>query len=279
MKSTTFDIARRSLRTLWAHKYLWIIGFFAAAGSGSGGAQGSTDGGAAMAGGPPPAWLWPVLIAGAVIALAVGVAHIIAEGGLIDAVDRDESGREHSLRTALVSGLGSFWRVLGVKAAIAGLLLVSLAAASVPAILTAAGALPIWLGVVLSIPLVIVAVPWLLTLYFLRQYALRFVVIEDLGVRAGLQAARRFLHGRIALSVKLMVADGLGRAAVSLAGGAAILLTAGLLGGFTYLLGGVVPALVAGGLVAVPLVLAMSGITGAYGSSLWTLGYIEERGG
>jgi hypothetical protein len=59
--------------------------------------------------------------------------------------------------------------------------------------------------------------------------------------------------------------------------GAVCILPALLLGGGVYLLWGLVPALVAGGVLALPVALAVTGAIGVFRSSVWTLHFMEAR--
>jgi hypothetical protein len=44
-----------------------------------------------------------------------------------------------------------------------------------------------------------------------------------------------------------------------------------------YFLAGLVPAVIAGGVLAVPFVTAVVGATGAFQSALWTVAYLDGR--
>lgn len=274
--TTMIELAKRAWQTLRTHKYMWLFGFFAAAGTGSG-AQASGSNGAAGAAGDLPSWLIPVLIAASLAAIAASLAHVISEGALIEVVKRSQQDQPHDLRTGFRTGLSCFWRVLGLKVIVVLVAIVIMGAAATPGVLAAIGMFPTWAGAVASILLGLPAVPVLLTVYFIYKYALRFAVLEDAGVMAAVNRARGFLHGRIVYSLKLLVTDGLGRAVASSVGAAVVLVVGGSVGLLVYAAAGLVPALVVGGVLAAPVALALTGIIGTYQSAIWTIGYLEER--
>ncbi len=70
----------------------------------------------------------------------------------------------------------------------------------------------------------------------------------------------------------------LGHVGVGVAGLLA-LLPAAAAGAALYFTAGLAPALVVGGVLALPVVIGMAGTLGAYRSSVWTLGYISEARG
>ena len=56
-----------------------------------------------------------------------------------------------------------------------------------------------------------------------------------------------------------------------------VLIPAGLLAGLAYLIGGLVPAAVVGGVIAIPLIILVVGAMGTFRSSVWTLGFIDNH--
>ena len=173
-------IAKDSLDTAWNHKYLWLFGFFVAGASGGSGGQGGapTVGGAGVV----PDWVFVALAGGAILGLVALVMYIISEGALIEGVVRVRSGEPFSIKAGFRSGLNHFWRVLGIKVLMFLACLLSLVMVAAPAVLGHLGLIPIWLGVCFTAPLALVAVPWVLTLYFIYSYALRISVLERRGV-------------------------------------------------------------------------------------------------
>ncbi len=157
------------------------------------------------------------------------------------------------------------------------LVVLSVAVMAGPALLGVSGVVSLWLGAGLTAILALVAVPWLLTVYFVYEWSMRFAVFENRGVIASLRAAERFLHGRIGVSLKLLVMDAVGQMAGGMAGLVFALPAAGV-GAGVYLVAGLVPAIAVGAGLLLPFALSIVGARGVYRSSLWTLGWLEERG-
>jgi hypothetical protein len=154
----------------------------------------------------------------------------------------------------------------------------SIAWFTAPIWLLALGLIPWMAALLLALPAVLVAVPWLLTLYVIYAFALRIAVLENRHAVDAMHKARLFLHGRVLAGLKLLGAMALGHVGVGLAGILALLPVAALAGA-VYFTAGMVPAMVVGGLLALPIAFAMAGTLGAYRSSVWTVGYIEETRG
>ena len=88
----------------------------------------------------------------------------------------------------------------------------------------------------------------------------------------------RFLRGRLSLALKLLVIDGVARA-VSGVIGLPIALFAFGIGFAVYAMAGIVPALIAGGLIMLPVLVVTTSAHGTFRSSLWTHGVLDERPG
>ncbi|RDJ93323.1 hypothetical protein B4Q13_22680 [Lacticaseibacillus rhamnosus] len=65
----------------------------------------------------------------------------------------------------------------------------------------------------------LVGVPWLLTLYMWQAFAERIAVLENRRALDAMRKARLFLHGRLQLGLKLLVAGFIGVLFVSLLAG------------------------------------------------------------
>lgn len=269
-------IIKDTLHTVRRNRSLWFFGFFvAAAGGGGGGAPKGHAGGAA--GGPMPTWV----IAAVVFALLLGVAglvmHVVSEAALIDGVRRARRGERTEVKAGLSTGLRYFWRMVGIKVANFATVLVTTACAALPlaAVLLAGG--PVWAGAIGTAALAVTLLPWLLSVYFTYEYALRAAVVEDLGVRASIRQGFRFLHGRLSGSLWLLVASGFGQAAAGVVG---LVLAApvALIGLLVYLAAGTLPAVITAGVLMVPLAACLVGALGTYRSGVWTHGYLEGRG-
>lgn len=278
------DLAKEALELMWRRKYLWLFGLFAGAGGGGGGNGSSSAGvgpGGAAAGAKDgmPEWGVPLLVglvALAVVFTIVGVVlHVVSEAALIEGVRRDRTGERLGIRRGFTVGVGYFWRVLGLKVLFVFAFLVPVAVVATPAILGAAEVIPLGAGIAGSVLLALPAVPLLLTVYFLYEFSMRFAVLENRSARESMTAAYRFLHGRIVDSLQLLLIAIVGRM-----GGALVLVTLLLpvaaLAAAAYFTVGIVAA-VAVGAVALPLMMAGVGAVGTFTSSVWTLGFLEDR--
>ncbi|MFH2006955.1 MAG: hypothetical protein ABI333_10260 [bacterium] len=270
------DIAKQSLTTLWTNKYLWFFGFFVASvgGSGSSEEQGHASYHATMAPADVPIWVWALLGSAAVLGVAFIILHILSEAALIRGVADGQQGEKTTIREGLRRSRPHFWTLVGQKVVLGLIAVVSVAIIAAPVAVAHTTALPMWLGGTLTGLLVLVGIPWLLTLYFIYEYAMRFAVLEGYRLRESIRQARRFLHGRIVTSIKLTVLSFVGQ----MGGGLAAVLVAvpaALVGGAVYFAAGTVPALIVGGVLAAPFVIAVIGATGTFRSSVWTLGFID----
>ncbi len=270
------QVIKDSARLAWNRKAWWIFGLFvAAAGSGGGGAGGSGSG-AGSGGGEAhlPAWLIGVMIAAAAVAIGTMLMNIISEGALIEGVSRGDM----TVREGMRLGWAHFGVVLRLKLLVFGAALFSVALLAAPAWLLALGSIPKLAAALLAVPAVLVAVPWLITLYLSYAFALRIAVLENRQAIDAIRKARLFLHGRILTGLKLIVAMAVGQAGVTLVGLLALLPVGGIAAAL-YFTAGAAPAAVAGGVLALPIALGIAGTVGTYRSSVWTLGYLAEARG
>ena len=293
------DIAKRSVKTLWANKYLWFFGFFVAtlsasgrkqdtasagfvdaAGAAGAGASASASASAGAAGGSLslesiPGWAWALMALGLVLGLIYLALHMLSEAALIRGVADGENGARPGIREGLRQSRKHFWRVTALKLGfwLAGA--VSFGILCAPLLLAHFALTPLWAAVTLVVILALAGLPWILTLFFWYEYSLRFAVLEDRNTVDAFAHARRFLHGRIGLSIKLTLLS-----LVGYVGGwitlSVALLPALVLAGIGYLIGGVIPAVVLGSLLGVPIFCLGLGAVGTFRSSVWTLGFMDD---
>jgi len=272
------DIIKSSAKLTWHNKALWVFGLFVAAAGGGGGGGGQGGGSAGGASVPIadglPGWLIPALVGAALLGLAALVMHVVSEAALIDAVERTERGEGYRFGEQVRTGLRAFWRVLGVKLVFALTMAVSLIAMLAPALLAVFRVLPLAVGLGLTLLLALPGVVWVLTLYCWMQYTLRVSVLHHADLQTALREAWEHLHGRVSASLELLVAGLLGDVAMGI-GGLVGLVVSAALGGLVYLAAGLVAALVVGGVVLLPVLIALLGAVGTYRSSVWTLGFLH----
>ena len=131
-------------------------------------------------------------------------------------------------------------------------------------------------GVVLTgIPSILVAVPWLVTLYLVQAFAGRIAVLEHRTALDALRKARLFLHGRLLHGLKLIVATFLGTLAISVVGIVVIALVVLVFAALATVLP-IWTVLAAGGLVLLPLLGVLTAMLGTFRSSVWTIGYVTQ---
>jgi hypothetical protein len=275
---TIFAIIKEALRIARAHKSLWVFGFLVGLG-GAGLNFGVLD--AEQQAEPPVAAVPPdvgtvVAIAGVVLALLIAfvILKFLSTAALIEGVKR----ARHSGSMTVGEGFREGWSHWGVLFRVALIFL----AATVGSVAVLAGACYlVWLtvgapAVYFACALAVaVGVPWLLTLYMWQAFAERIAVLENRQAHDAIRKARLFLHGRLPLGLKLLVAGFLGVLFVTLIGLVAIApITA-----IVVASSGVWGALGAVGLGAftlLPAVFVALAMVGIVTSAVWTIGYLSQ---
>ena len=271
-------IVSRSVNIVWQNKFLILVGFLAALGSGSFGGGGGAGGGngdlgqfpdveaeiAALAAGLIVALVCVVLLVGIVL----WVISTIARGGLIASVDSIESGEKSSFRQSWSAGWKKVWTLLGIGLlpAIPFLILFVVGLMAFGAYggivalfdeefsqLTTAG-----LGISIAV-FACILVPIMLVLMILRNFAERACMLEDLGVIDAYRRGTSVLRANLGEAIILFL----------LQIGIFIVL------GVFFLLGGFILVLCC---FLWPLLLAVQGFISAFVSSLWTLAWRSWTG-
>ena len=206
-----FAIIKEALRIARAHKSLWLFGFLVGLGGGpnwgGGGDQPATT--PVPATPPEPG---TVLLVGLIV-IAVLVAFVILKflstGALIEGVKRARRNGSMTVREGFREG----WAHWGVLFRIA---LLYLLVNAISGTLLVGACTLVWLSFgspavfVAGGVAVLVGVPWLLTLYMWQAFAERIAVFENRQALDAIRKARLFLHGRLQLGLKLLVAGFLG---------------------------------------------------------------------
>ncbi len=271
----TLTIVRQSLTTAWRHRALWLFGFFLAGsgGAGAGGPPRSSSSGTGLL----PEWLIPVIIGAAFAGLGALVMHIISEGALIAQVEQANGGVTPTVRSSFRSGLSHFSVVLRLKALAFGALLGLATVVLVPVGLGIASLIPLPVGAALTGLVALVVMPAALTGFLLLEISLRVAVLEKRSALEALVEARRYLSGRLLESLQLLVVAVVGLAGIGLVGVVALAL-GGVVGLVVYALTqALLPSLVAGAVVAVPLLVPVIAFGGTYRSTVWTTGFLASR--
>jgi hypothetical protein len=122
---------------------------------------------------------------------------------------------------------------------------------------------------------VVVGVPWLLTLYMWQSFAERIAVLENRRALDAIRKARLFLHGRVPLGLKLLVAGFLGVLFVALIGLVVIgPITAIVVGSASVW--GPLGAAGLGVFTLLPAAFVAYAMVGIVTSSVWTIGYLSQ---
>jgi hypothetical protein len=130
-------------------------------------------------------------------------------------------------------------------------------------------------GIMVGIPALFIAVPWLATLYLVEEFAFRIAVIENRHALDAIGKARLFLHGRLIHGLKLIVATFVGTLGIVLLGVVAIAPVALLLVTLIPVLR-VFPVIVLAGVVLLPGIYVLTAMIGTFRSSIWTIGYVTQ---
>jgi hypothetical protein len=269
-------LMKEGLRIAREQRSLWLFGFFvgvAAFNQGGGGGDGAPAGAPGPGGDPGLGVLFLIVVLVTLLVAGV-VMHFISQGALIEGVSRLRRGAKLSMREGFRQG----WPHAGV---IFKITLIYYAANIASLLVLAAPALlalrlgSISAGLVLAIPAVIVAVPWLVTLYIWRAFATRIAVLENRSTRDAVEKARLFLHGRLGQGLRALVAAFLGTLLIMLVG-ALVLVPVALLMVFVLAPAAGPLAVVVIALVLLPAIVVVISVLGTYQSSVWTLGYLAQ---
>lgn len=268
-------IIREALRIARAHKALWLFGFLVGLGGGPNWGGGGDQQATTPIPATPPEPGTVLLVALAVIGVIVAfiLLKFLSTGALIEGVKRARSNGSMTVREGFREGW-AHWGVLFRIAllyllvnAISGTLLVGACTLvwrsfGSPAVFVAGGVA------------VLVGVPWLLTLYMWQAFAERIAVFENRQALDAIRKARLFLHGRLELGLKLLVANFLGVLAVAAAGllviGPLVLLVRALAPAWGL------PVFAIGVLGLLPAGFVMFAFIGVMTSSVWTIGYLTQ---
>ena len=283
---TISDIIRQGLHYARTCKSLWLFGFFVgiASGGSSGGGRGGGGGMTVGIGGVSTSIDGPfdfsvtqialIVIAIVLAVVAAIVMRFVSEGALIEGVVRARQGGTMTTREGFRAG----WAHWGVLVRIALLYfaatMASLALLAAPCVIALKALGPLG-GVVLGIPALFIAVPWLVTLYLVQAFASRIAVLENRHALDAIRKSRLFLHGRLMHGLKLIVAMFAGTLVIVFLGLVAMAPVALLLAALIPLLR-LFPVIVLGCLVLLPAIYVLTAMVGTLQSSIWTIGYVTQ---
>ncbi|CAA9405780.1 MAG: hypothetical protein AVDCRST_MAG22-1551 [uncultured Rubrobacteraceae bacterium] len=306
------DLIKDAFAVSWRNKFLWFFGFFAG-GTGtnflgnvpSGG--GDFDGGdfeqsgagaSGLAAQLGPGIFDNVALIVALVAVAVVVfllfvvMSLVSQGALAENVAAIDRGEGRRFSSGWRAGLGNLWRVLGYYIVFFLIALGLLIAIGLPIALLIGGtfavtdsagvriAVAVLAGLLGVVLLLVIFVPFSIV----GQYALREIVVRREGVFASVGSGYRVFRRNIGRSllvwlINLGLGIGVGVAAliVILLVGLVLFLPAIILAFAEYATAAIVAGIVAG-VILLPLLLVVSGATGAFFHAYWTLAYLRLTG-
>ena len=304
------DLIKDAFGISWRNKFLWFFGFFVG-GTGANLAGNVPSGGGGFDGGGPEqlgaaglaAQLGPgvfdkvalvvaLVVVGVALLLAFVAMTLISQGALAENVAAIDRGEGRRFSSGWRAGLGNFWRVLGYYVVFFLIGLGLLVAIGVPLALLIAGtfaltdsvgarvAVAVLAGLLGILLLLVVFVP----LSIVAQYSLREVVVRRAGVFASVGGGYGVFRRNVGRSLLLWLVNlglGIGVWIAVLIGlllvGLVLFLPTILLVFAEYTTAAVAAGIVAG-VILLPIVLAVSGATGAFFHSYWTLAYLRLTG-
>jgi hypothetical protein len=285
-RMTIGEIVRQGFYYARTCRWLWLFGFFVgiASGGSSGGGNGGNRsgvsvgvGGVSFGGDLPNLSVTEIALLVIVITRAVAVLtalRFVGEGALIEGIVRARQGSTMTMAEGFRAG----WAHSGVLVRIALLYLaatiggVALLVAPCVIALQALGPLG---AILLGIPAVLIAVPWLVTLYLVQAFAWRIAVLENRHALDAISKARLFLHGRLVHGLKLIVATLVGTVAIVVPALIVVAPVAVLLVALIPVLR-VFPVIVLACILVVPALCLLAAIVGTFRSSIWTIGYVTQ---
>jgi hypothetical protein len=272
---TIGEIVRQGLHYARTCRSLWLFGFFVgiAAGGSSGGGGGGNGGGTGFL----PLSVTQLVLIAFVILLAVTVLIVmrfVAEGALIEGVVRARRGGVMTTGEGFRAGWAHWGVIVRIALLYFAATVMSVALLAVPCVIALLTAGP-FAALLLGIPAVLIAVPWLVTLYLLQAFAWRIAVLENRHALDAIAKARLFLHGRIIHGLKLIVATFVGTLGIILLG--VVVITP-----LALVLVALIPVLreltviVLACLVLLPPMYVFAAFLGTFRSSIWTIGYLTQ---
>jgi hypothetical protein len=161
-----------------------------------------------------------LLLIVALVTLLVGgiVMCFISQGALIEGVTRVRRGAKLSVREGFREGWSHAGVIFKITLVYYAANIASLLVLAAPALLAALWLDSVFAALVFAIPGVVVGVPWLVTLYIWRAFAMRITVLENRGALDAIHKTRLFLHGRLGQGLRSLVAAFLGTLLITVLG-------------------------------------------------------------
>jgi hypothetical protein len=269
-------VIEEALRIARAHKSLWLFGLIAGFtlpnvnfGGGGGGQPPAIPGAA----GSPPGIVALLVLVGLAVVIGLVILRFVSTGALIEGVKRAHTNGSMTVREGFREG----WAHWGVLLRVALLFLVANGGSMVLIfgacylVARAIGDSGFFIAGAIAL---LIAAPWLVTLYMWQAFAERIAVLENRTALDAIRKARLFLHGRLPQGLKLVVASFL---SVLLVAALAIAVIAPVVLLVRAAFGaGALPAIGLVMLTVLPTVLIAVALLGVMTSSVWTIGYLKQ---
>ena len=290
------EILSRAWQIIWKHKVLWIFGVFAGCSRGGGGGTGGGGGGTGVEPGTPNPfpelqrtfeqlgqwindnpWIVAVFVLVFLVLFVIGIfLGTIGRIGLIRGTYHAEQGAERLVFGEMFSeSMPYFWRVLGLSLLIILTLLIVFMILFIPLGLFAA--LTAGIGLICLLPLVCLLIPLAWAVTVVIEQANVAIVLEDLGIGAGLRRGWEVVRANIGTMILMALILFIGSAVVGITLAIPLIVAV-----FPLLIGSVAgvertPLLIFGICCAVylPILLILNGIMTAYIQCAWTLTYMR----
>jgi hypothetical protein len=277
---TISEITRQGLHYARTCKSLWLFGFFVGLasggsnGGGGGGGEGSSGGRGTLPFGLSATAIALIAIAILLAFVALTVMRFISEGALIEGVARAHKGGTMTTREGFRAGRAHWGVLLRIALLYVAATIGSLVLFAAPCVIALQALGPLG-GIALGIPALVIAVPWIATLYVVQAFASRIAVFENRYALDAIAKARLFLHGRLMHGLRLIVAVFLGTLVIVFVG-LVVVVPVGLLLVALIPVLRLVPVIVLGCLVLLPTLYVLTAMLGTLRSSIWTIGYMTQ---
>jgi len=262
------NIISRSLQNAWKYKFLWLFGLFV-------GWSGGGSGGSGRVGSDhwhiDPGLLALIIVGALFVGLIVFLLNIWSEGALIHGIRQKESNQPTDFTDCSRRGWKKFGSIFGIKIlafiAVIGVIIAS-AIFLVPAFLA---------SVVLGILLCLLFVPALIVVIFMivavESWALRFAIIRDMSWEASITQGWQLLKSRTSKTIGVALSSFLTKFVFGI-----MLVFMGLILALPAILIGIASL----GLALIPMIafgvillLLFTAYLGTFGSSVWTIGFMQ----
>jgi hypothetical protein len=278
---TISESIRQGLHYARTCKSLWLFGFVV--GLASGGSSGGPGGGDGPGGGwsvgiGPVAFsvaeIAPLVLVITLAILAVIVIRFVSEGALIEGVVRARDGGTMTTGEGFRAGWAHWGVLVRIALLYVAAIVGSLALLAAPCVIALHTLGPLG-GIAVAIPALAIALPSLVTLHLVQAFASRIAVLENRHALDAIGKARLFLHGRLMHGLNLIVATLVGTLLIVFLGLAVVVPVALLLVALIPVLR-IVPVIVLGCLVLLPVIYVWVAMVGTFRSSIWTIGYVTQ---